>query len=94
MTKDIKLYNKSLPPEKARICTFLAEEIDHALPEAKGKIWHRHPVWFLDDNPVVGYSKLKKVSGCCFGVGRALRKSALYQEQGNLWMHIYICQLH
>ena len=26
---------------------------------AENKIWHSHPVWFLEDNPVVGYSKQK-----------------------------------
>jgi hypothetical protein len=28
-------------------------------PQAESKIWHAHPVWFLDRNPVVGYSKQK-----------------------------------
>ena len=28
-------------------------------PHAENKIWHAHPVWFLDGNPVVGYSKQK-----------------------------------
>ena len=37
----------------------LAAEIDKRLPEAQSKIWHRHPVWFLDGNPTVGFSKLK-----------------------------------
>jgi hypothetical protein len=37
------------------------QEIDRSLPEAESKIWHGHPVWFLDGNPIVGYSKLK---GC------------------------------
>jgi hypothetical protein len=23
-------------------------------------VWHAHPVWFLDGNPIVGYSKLKE----------------------------------
>jgi hypothetical protein len=33
----------------------------HAEPctDAESKIWHAHPVWFLDGNPVVGYSKQK-----------------------------------
>jgi len=35
---------------------FLAKEIDKALPGAESKIWHAHPVWFLDGNPTVGYS--------------------------------------
>ena len=42
-----------------RICDALARLIDQHLPGAENKIWHRHPVWFLDGNPVVGYSKLK-----------------------------------
>jgi hypothetical protein len=29
------------------------------MPEAENKIWHAHPVWFIDGNPIVGYSKLK-----------------------------------
>ncbi|MFM7857164.1 MAG: hypothetical protein ACKO96_35905, partial [Flammeovirgaceae bacterium] len=28
--------------------------------KAENKIWHSHPVWFLDGNPIVGYSKQKK----------------------------------
>lgn len=26
---------------------------------AESKIWHGNPVWFIDGNPIVGYSKLK-----------------------------------
>jgi len=33
--------------------------IDSELTEAENKIWHAHPVWFLEGNPIVGYSKLK-----------------------------------
>ncbi|WP_147127037.1 DUF1801 domain-containing protein [Shimia ponticola] len=45
-------------PDRA-ICDLLRAEIEAGLPEAQSKIWHRHPVWFLDGNPTVGYSKLK-----------------------------------
>lgn len=37
----------------------LATTIDEVLTEAESKIWHSHPVWFLDGNPIVGYSKQK-----------------------------------
>ena len=47
--------------EDKAICDILRSTIDKRLPEAESKIWHRHPVWFLDGNPIVGYSKLK---GC------------------------------
>lgn len=59
MHPDIKIYNKSQAGTEQDICDLLAEEIDKQLPQAESKIWHRHPVWFLEGNPIVGYSKLK-----------------------------------
>ena len=59
MNLDTKLYNNILEPEEKFICEVLAKEINEGLPEAENRIWHAHPVWFLDDNPIVGYSKLK-----------------------------------
>ncbi len=52
-------YNNALKGEDKKICTLLKREIDRALPEAESKIWHGAPVWFLDGNPIVGYSKQK-----------------------------------
>lgn len=52
-------YNNALKGEDKKICTLLKREIDRALPEAESKIWHGAPVWFLDGNPTVGYSKQK-----------------------------------
>lgn len=59
MHTDIKAFNKKLDASDREICELLAAEIDKRLPEAESKIWHRHPVWFLEGNPTVGYSKLK-----------------------------------
>ena len=59
MHSDTVEYNKSLASEDQKICDLLAGEIDRGLPEAENKIWHAHPVWFLDGNPIVGYSKFK-----------------------------------
>ncbi len=56
---DISAYNKVQEPAEAEVCRVLADEISRSLPEAESKIWHRHPVWFLDGNPIAGYSKLK-----------------------------------
>jgi uncharacterized protein YdhG (YjbR/CyaY superfamily) len=52
-------YNDSLSAEDKKICVELAKEISKNLPNAEKKIWHSHPVWFLDGNPIVGYSKQK-----------------------------------
>ena len=59
MNKEILNYNKEQSPGDKTICDQLAGIIDAALPEAENKIWHSHPVWFLDGNPIVGYSKQK-----------------------------------
>lgn len=55
----IQKYNDSQTASDKAICDVLAAEIDRGLPKAENKIWHRHPVWFIDGNPIVGYSKLK-----------------------------------
>jgi len=52
-------YNERQEPAHKKVCDLLAQEIDQALPESENKIWHRHPVWFLDGNPTVGYSRQK-----------------------------------
>ena len=60
MNPDIEAYNADrATSEERRICETLAMMLGDLLPEAESKIWHRHPVWFLDGNPIVGYSKLK-----------------------------------
>jgi hypothetical protein len=59
MDSAILKYNETREPDDRDICDVLAAEIDRSLPEAERKIWHGHPVWFLDGNPTVGYSKQK-----------------------------------
>jgi len=39
----------------AAICRKLRKAIDTALKGANSKIWHAIPVWFIGENPVVGY---------------------------------------
>jgi len=58
-SNDIRAYNELQLPDDKAICDILATEISRHLEEAENKIWHRHPVWFLDGNPIVGYSKQK-----------------------------------
>jgi hypothetical protein len=60
VSKDILEYNNLQIAEDKAICELLAKEITKHLPRAENKIWHRHPVWFLDGNPITGYSKEKK----------------------------------
>ncbi|WP_430401624.1 DUF1801 domain-containing protein [Fluviicola sp.] len=60
MNPEIQTYNLSQSDEHLKICDLLASEITRGLPEAENKIWHAHPVWFLDGNPIVGYSIQKR----------------------------------
>jgi hypothetical protein len=82
MNKEIKAYNAKQSSEDKRICNILAEEIDHGLSKAENKIWHAHPVWFLDGNPIVGYSKLKAGIRLMFWSGASFNEENLEPGTG------------
>lgn len=77
MNVDIQAYNNSQSVEDKLICDALAEQINLHLPEAENKIWHAHPVWFLDGNPIVGYSKQKKGIRLMFWSGQSFDENKL-----------------
>ena len=80
MNSDIQAYNDVLSADDTEIANTLANEINRHLPEAENKIWHRHPVWFLDGNPVVGYSKLKDSVRLLFWSGQSFEEEGLRNE--------------
>ncbi|MEZ5320010.1 MAG: DUF1801 domain-containing protein [Vicinamibacterales bacterium] len=80
MHADTKKYNRAQAPADRAICQRLAEEIDRALPDAENKVWHAHPVWFLDGNPIVGYSRLKDGVRLLFWSGQTFRTRGLKKE--------------
>lgn len=80
MHPDVIDYNNSLEAEEREICDLLASEIDGALPEAENKLWHGHPVWFLEGNPVVGYSKQKVGVVLLFWSGQSFGEQELRPE--------------
>jgi hypothetical protein len=80
MNKDVRIYNNSQATEDKKICNLLAKEIDSSLPEAENKIWHAHPVWFLDGNPIVGYHKLKDCIRLLFWSGQSFDEEGLQKE--------------
>lgn len=59
MITEIQSYHSNLTGSEKQICDLLYKIINENLPESEHKIWHRHPVWFLEGNPIVGYSKQK-----------------------------------
>lgn len=82
MIKDIKTYNNAQLKEEKIICTILMNEISKSLPEAECKIWHAHPVWFLDGNPIAGYSKLKDGIRLMFWSGSGFSEKELKPGTG------------
>ncbi len=59
------------------VCQKLSELIQQNLSESTSKIWHAHPVWFLDDNPTVGYSVEKPGVRLMFWSGRSFDEPKL-----------------
>ena len=80
MNLDIQSYNDAQLNEEKAICNLLAQEINRHLPNAENKIWHAHPVWFLDGNPVAGYSKLKNCVRLLFWSGQSFDEPKLKNE--------------
>lgn len=80
MHPDILDYNQRQEPSDKAICDLLAETIERHLPEAESKVWHAHPVWFLDDNPIVGYKKLKHCVRLLFWSGQSFEEEGLQKE--------------
>ncbi|HEX8182590.1 MAG TPA: DUF1801 domain-containing protein [Candidatus Saccharimonadales bacterium] len=77
MQEDIQMYHNKQTSEDERICQQLYEIISKNLPQATAKVWHAHPVWFIDGNPIVGYSKLKGDVRMMFWSGQSFDEPGL-----------------
>lgn len=71
INEDILSYNNKQSAIEMDICNLLSQEISKCLTQSENKIWHGHPVWFLDGNPIVGYSKQKAGIRLMFWSGRS-----------------------
>lgn len=80
MNQEIIAYNNAQTEAEKEICDTLYAVINKSLPEAESKIWHAHPVWFLEGNPVVGYSKLKGGIRLLFWSGQSFEEEGLQVE--------------
>ena len=77
MNPEIATYLATLSEKDREICLKLMEAIEQHLPNATSKVWHGHPVWFLDENPIVGYSKLKDHVQLLFWSGQSFDEAGL-----------------
>src|SRR6185436_1704982 len=82
MTPDIQKYHAELSAADRAICERLAGEITRGLRGAEAKVWHAHPVWFLDGNPIVGYSKQKAGIRLMFWSGASFDEEQLQPGTG------------
>jgi hypothetical protein len=80
MTPDTLAYTQRQPPEWQEICTALAQGITAGLPEASARIYHSAPVWFLNDNPIVGYWVRKAHVQLLFWSGQSFTTPGLQPE--------------
>ena len=80
MNPSVQDYNNLQSDSDKEICNQLARIINENLPDAENKIWHAHPVWFLDGNPIVGYSKLKNNVRLLFWSGQSFDEEKLSNE--------------
>ena len=77
---DIAAYNKALTGDTKKICELLRKELSAGLKKSESKVWHGHPVWFLDGNPVAGYAVRKKGVTLLFWSGQSFKTPGLSAE--------------
>ncbi len=75
MNSAIEKYNASQTEADQTICRLLMDAIDCTLITAESKIWHGSPVWFIDGNPIAGYSKQKSGIQLLFWSGASFEDS-------------------
>ena len=77
MNTEIQNYNQQFSSDDREIVEKLVKIINENLPEAENKIWHSHPVWFLEGNPIVGYAKQKAGIRLMFWSGKSFEEDKL-----------------
>lgn len=75
--QDILDYQSELSDADAEIGEAIIKLILKLLPNAEGKVWHGHPVWFIDGNPIVGYSLKKSGIEVLFWSGQSFKFEGL-----------------
>lgn len=75
-------YYSNFDSQEIEICKQLTTIIGSKLGFAEAKIWHAHPVWFIDGNPIVGYSKQKAGIKLMFWSGSDFDEPSLLPGSG------------
>lgn len=80
MQNDIHEYIAKLSPEDQQIARVLLDQFNKQLPDATAKVWHAHPVWFINENPIVGFHRLKDYMRVLFWSGQSFPTIGLKPE--------------
>lgn len=80
MQQDLLTYHQQLDETSNSICTALYQAIQQHLVGAEHKVWHAHPVWFINGNPIVGYQKMKSGIRLLFWSGQSFENAGLVPE--------------
>lgn len=59
------------------MCEQLFDIISRSLPEATAKLYHGSPVWFVDNNPIVGYDATAEHVNILFWSGQSFTTPGL-----------------
>ena len=77
MTNPVASYGRKSSAKSAAICRLLRSEISAAMPKASAKLWHAIPVWFIGENPVVGYKVTSNHVNLLFWNGQSFHEPGL-----------------
>lgn len=77
LSNEIVNYNDKLATDIQWLANKFCETISKTVPLAQGKVWHGHPVWFVDGNPIAGYSLKKSGLEVLFWSGQSFKTPGL-----------------
>lgn len=80
MHLDIQHYLLKLSAEDQQLGAMLHDLFNEQLPESTAKVWHAHPVWFINENPIVGFHRLKENMRVLFWSGQSFGAQGLHPE--------------
>jgi len=74
---DFVSYNQAQPDVLKDICNVLLDQIQSTLTDATSKLYHGSPVWFINDNPIVGYDVSGEHVNILFWSGQSFNEPGL-----------------
>jgi hypothetical protein len=74
---DVDAFNAAVGPTRRAICEALQAQFDQHLGSGTSRLYHGSPVWFVEGNPLVGYSLKKAGVAVLFWSGQSFKEPGL-----------------